>query len=176
MQLYLVNRQTSGESAYLHQRPIFFKAMFDWSDTVFRRRNVTRRRISNTVLQPRYWGREADSPEVCLLTKYNCIILVLVTPRMSTRLAWKSGKNKFPEDRITSIKHCFEKYWSLMKVRNQPTLRRMKIYYYWTNIRKWNYSPEVCLLTKYNCIILVLVTPRMSTRLAWKSGKNKFPN
>jgi hypothetical protein len=28
-----------------------------WSDTVFRRRNVTRRRISNTVLQPRYWGR-----------------------------------------------------------------------------------------------------------------------
>jgi hypothetical protein len=42
-------------------------AMFDWSDTVFRRRNVTRRRISNTVLQPRYWGREADSPEVCLL-------------------------------------------------------------------------------------------------------------
>jgi hypothetical protein len=34
---------------------------------------------------------------------------------------------------------CFEKYWSLMKVRNQPTLPRMKIYYYWTNIRKWNY-------------------------------------
>jgi hypothetical protein len=29
-------------------------AMLDWSDTVFRRRNVTRRRISNTVLQPRY--------------------------------------------------------------------------------------------------------------------------
>jgi hypothetical protein len=44
-------------------------AMFDWSDTVFRRRNVTRRRISNTVLQPRYWGREADSPEVCRLQK-----------------------------------------------------------------------------------------------------------
>jgi hypothetical protein len=42
-------------------------AMFDWSDTVFRRRNVTRRCISNTVLQPRYWGREADSPEVCRL-------------------------------------------------------------------------------------------------------------
>ena len=42
-------------------------AMFDWSDTVFRRRNVTRRRISNTVLQPRYWRREADSPEVCRL-------------------------------------------------------------------------------------------------------------
>jgi hypothetical protein len=77
----------------LHQIPIFFKsklytliycrhfrtysrcAMFDWSDTVFRRRNVTRRRISNTVL----------------------------------------------------------------KVRNQPTLWRMKIYYYWTNIRKWKY-------------------------------------
>ena len=34
-------------------------------DTVFRQRNVTRRHISNTVLQPRYWGREADSPEVC---------------------------------------------------------------------------------------------------------------
>ena len=42
-------------------------AMFDWSDTVFRRRNVTCRRISNTVLHPRYWGREADSPEVCRL-------------------------------------------------------------------------------------------------------------
>ena len=28
---------------------------------------MTRRRISNTVLQPRYWGREADSPEVCRL-------------------------------------------------------------------------------------------------------------
>jgi hypothetical protein len=55
--------------------------MFDWSDTVFRRRNVTRRRISNTVLQPRYWGREANSPEVyrlssvyeksfCMLSEY----------------------------------------------------------------------------------------------------------
>jgi hypothetical protein len=33
--------------------------MFDWSDTVFRRRNV---------LKPRYWGREADSPKVCRLT------------------------------------------------------------------------------------------------------------
>jgi hypothetical protein len=44
-------------------------AMFDWSDTVFRRRNVTRRRISNTVLQPRYWGREADSPEDCRWSK-----------------------------------------------------------------------------------------------------------
>ena len=43
-------------------------AMFDWSDTVFRRRNVTRRRISNTVLQPRYWGSEADSPEDCRLS------------------------------------------------------------------------------------------------------------
>ena len=42
-------------------------AMFDWSDTVFWRRNVTRRRISNTVLQPRDWGSEADSPEVCRL-------------------------------------------------------------------------------------------------------------
>jgi hypothetical protein len=59
-------------------------AMFDWNDTVFRRRNVTRRRISNTVLQPRSWGREADSPEVCrlvfpilsvILTKYHYIIL-----------------------------------------------------------------------------------------------------
>ena len=43
--------------------------MFDWSDTVFRRRNVTRRRISNTVLRLRYWGREADSPEVCRLVQ-----------------------------------------------------------------------------------------------------------
>jgi hypothetical protein len=42
-------------------------AMFDWSDTVFRRGNVTRRRISNTILQPRYWGSEADSPVVCRL-------------------------------------------------------------------------------------------------------------
>jgi hypothetical protein len=45
-----------------HFRTYSRYAMFDWSDTVFRRRNVTRRRISNTVLQPRYWGREADSP------------------------------------------------------------------------------------------------------------------
>jgi hypothetical protein len=43
--------------------------MFDWSDTVFRRKTVTRRRISNTVLQPRYWGSEADSPEVCRLIR-----------------------------------------------------------------------------------------------------------
>ena len=45
-------------------------AMFDWSDTVFRQRNVMRRRISNTVIQPRYWRREADSPEVCRLINY----------------------------------------------------------------------------------------------------------
>jgi hypothetical protein len=45
-------------------------AMFDWSDTVFRRRNVARRRISNTVLQPKYWGSEADSPEVCWLRNW----------------------------------------------------------------------------------------------------------
>jgi hypothetical protein len=34
-------------------------AMFDWSDTVFRRRNVTHRRISNTVLQPEvhWWSK-----------------------------------------------------------------------------------------------------------------------
>jgi hypothetical protein len=51
-----------------HFRTYWRCAMFDWSDTVFRRRNVTRRRISNTVLQPRYWGREADSPEVCRLS------------------------------------------------------------------------------------------------------------
>jgi hypothetical protein len=49
--------------------------MFDWSDTVFRPRNVTRRRISNTVLQPRYWGREADSPEVCRLPYISLTIL-----------------------------------------------------------------------------------------------------
>ena len=41
--------------------------MFDWSDTVFRQRNVTRRHISNTVLQPKDWGSEAESPEVCRL-------------------------------------------------------------------------------------------------------------
>ena len=51
-----------------HFRTYSWCAMFDWSDAVFRRRNVTRRRISNTVLQPRYWGREADSPEVCHLS------------------------------------------------------------------------------------------------------------
>jgi hypothetical protein len=50
--------------------------MFDWSDTVFRRRNVTRRRISNTVLQPRYWGSEADSPEVCRLRIIRHIFIV----------------------------------------------------------------------------------------------------
>jgi hypothetical protein len=52
-----------------HFRTFSRCAMFDWSDTVFRRRNVTRRRISNTVLQPRYWGSEADSNEVCRLIR-----------------------------------------------------------------------------------------------------------
>jgi hypothetical protein len=52
-------------------------AMFDLSDTVFRRRNVTRRRISNTVLQPRY-SRERSGltwglPIGGFLTK-NCIL------------------------------------------------------------------------------------------------------
>ena len=42
-------------------------ALFDWSDMVFRRRNVTHRCISNSVSQPRDWGREADSTEVCRL-------------------------------------------------------------------------------------------------------------
>jgi hypothetical protein len=37
---------------------------------------------------------------------------------------------------------CFEKYWSLMKVRNQPTLRRMKIYI--SEIK-----PEVALCTSH---------------------------
>jgi hypothetical protein len=56
--------------------------MFDWSDTVFRRRNVTRRRISNTVLQSRYWGREADSPEVCrLIQMYDAILLMAKVAR-----------------------------------------------------------------------------------------------
>ena len=50
-----------------HVRTYSRCAMFDWIDSVFRRRNVTRRRISNTILQPKYWGREADSPEVCRL-------------------------------------------------------------------------------------------------------------
>ena len=59
---------------FRHFRTYSRCAMFDWSDTVFLRRNVTRRRISNTVLQPRYWGREADSPEVCRL-KLVCNIL-----------------------------------------------------------------------------------------------------
>jgi hypothetical protein len=51
-------------------------AMFDWSDTVFRRRNVTHRRISNTILQPRYWRREADSLEVCRLGDCEDIIQI----------------------------------------------------------------------------------------------------
>jgi hypothetical protein len=65
-------------------------AMLDWSDTVFRRRNVTRRRISNTVLQPRYWGSEADSPEVCRLpnllhiTRFEIIIFIDSSMEIST--------------------------------------------------------------------------------------------
>jgi hypothetical protein len=104
--------------------------MFDCSDTVFRRRNVTRRRISNTVLQPRYWGSEADSPEVCRLG-------VIEQPNTS----WSSARASHNKSGIfiPCIEFALKKYWSLMKVRNQPTLRRMKIYYYWTNIRKWNY-------------------------------------
>jgi hypothetical protein len=45
---------------------------------------------------------------------------------------------------MATIDECIE--FALMKVRNQLTLRRMKIYYYWTNIRKWNYFniPFVC--------------------------------
>jgi hypothetical protein len=89
---------------YLHQRPIFFQnkliycrhfrtysryAMFDWSDTVFRRRIVTRRRISNTVLQPRYWGREVDSPEVCRLV-LSRVSPFLLTSTMSN-FCYKSG-------------------------------------------------------------------------------------
>jgi hypothetical protein len=31
-------------------------------------------RVSNTVLQPRYWGREADSPEVCRLV---CLLVFI---------------------------------------------------------------------------------------------------
>ena len=59
-----------------HFRTFWRCAMFDWSDTVFRRRNVTRGRISNTVLQPRYRGSEADSPEVCRLQATQYTILV----------------------------------------------------------------------------------------------------
>ena len=58
-------------------------AMFDWSDTVFRRRNMTRSRISNTALQPRYWGSEADSPEVCRLNS-----TVIFLPDVSDVWRW----------------------------------------------------------------------------------------
>jgi hypothetical protein len=112
-------------------------AMFDWSDTVFRRKNLTRRRISNTVLQTRYWGREASHPRFvdCWPTfPFSATELSIVNKIGGLCQYWgvdgTCGDNRWI---------CFEKYWSLMKVRNQPTLRRMKIYYYWTNIRKWNY-------------------------------------
>jgi hypothetical protein len=63
--------ESSSNGSYRNTDEVWWRygisRRFDWSDTVFRRRNVTRRRISNTVLQPRYWGREADSPEACLL-------------------------------------------------------------------------------------------------------------
>jgi hypothetical protein len=89
-------------------------AMFNWSVTVFRRRNVTRRRISNTVLQPRYWGNEADSPEVCRLynehDKYICCSLtrfVLRTFMISTITGYNcrtlSVFSKFAGDNTTSI-------------------------------------------------------------------------
>jgi hypothetical protein len=45
--------------------------MFDWSDTVFRRKNVTRRRISNTVLQPRYWGKIVPMGAIVIRTRYD---------------------------------------------------------------------------------------------------------
>jgi hypothetical protein len=64
-------------------------AMLDWSVSVFRWRNVTRRRISNTVLQPRYWGREADSPEVCQLMSKNIGSVQELPP-------FKMIKSKFP--------------------------------------------------------------------------------
>jgi hypothetical protein len=50
-----------------NEKQFSIKARICIVNTVFRRRNVTLRCISNTVLQPRYWGREADSPEVCRL-------------------------------------------------------------------------------------------------------------
>ena len=51
---------------FLHQNQNIFCSNLG-NQNIFRWRNSTRRRISNTVLQPRYWGREADSPEVCRL-------------------------------------------------------------------------------------------------------------
>jgi hypothetical protein len=65
----------------------------------------TRRRISNTVLQPGYWGSEAGSRDVCrLLGRFICL----------------------PDCDKTSGKE------------SGTTLRQMKIYYYWTNIRKFS--------------------------------------
>ena len=62
-------------------------AMFDWSDTVFRRRNVTHRRISNTILQPRYWGSEADSPKVWRL-QYTIIAFIWGEHRKLSTREW----------------------------------------------------------------------------------------
>ena len=80
----------SSKTNIFQSKLIYFRtysrcAMFDWSDTVFRRRNVTRGRISNTVLQQRYWGREADSHEVCRLCLYQVrVITVFIVFRLLT--------------------------------------------------------------------------------------------
>jgi hypothetical protein len=85
-------------------------AMFDWSDTVFRRKNVTRRRISNTVLQPRYWGREADSPEVCRLnldydiTFYYLIISTIIVSK--NKLNSEHTLIKYNVCPCQNIQHC----------------------------------------------------------------------
>ena len=112
-------------------------AMFDWSGTVFRRRNVTRRPYYSIEEAKRTHPRFAD----CTSAVIRYLICVYAShffagrpyhfnQTLRTANKFKNGDNRWA---------CFEKYWSLMKIRNQPTLRRMKIYYYWTNIRKWNY-------------------------------------
>jgi hypothetical protein len=151
------NRQTSGESTslpqylgcnavfdmrlrvsqcrlipYLHQRPIFFKANSIHSSIVAILELIRGAQYLIEVI--RSSGEEMWHVDAYQIPHYSRGIEE--AKRTHPRFAdWTLRSYFYP----TSLRVCFEKYWSLMKVRNQSTLRRMKIYYYWTNIRKWNY-------------------------------------
>jgi hypothetical protein len=99
-----------------HLRTYSRCAMFDWNDTVFRRRNVTRRRISNTVLQPRDWGSEADSPEVCrliwLLKRYSFLVpdSCWATVRNSNSIVLTSQRTQSKTIKTTIVSVLFRQF------------------------------------------------------------------
>jgi hypothetical protein len=90
------------------------------------------------VYQIPYYSRGIEGEKRTHPGYVDCLIEVI---RSSCEEMWRVDAYQIPyySRGIDIDEFVLKKYWSLMKVRNQPTLRRMKIYYYWTNIRKWNY-------------------------------------